>query len=233
LGRYEDAAQDFLTVIERDHKRRFQYVFTGLARVLQDKEDAVPGGWVNTGFVWRVADSHHRELALKPPLPPAAEDDLSDSDKDELETKKDHDYLLEDEALDESLDDDLVFAVKTEYNARNYVLPSTSRHSTTSRHASGGGRPGIYIEQVCLHTGKLLQRFDSVSEAAKLTGFVYSQLRASMGQVFNGLFWRLGGSRALPTHLFDEEPNPANILLRHPQKRMRARPTQCRGLRWT
>jgi tetratricopeptide (TPR) repeat protein len=45
LGLYEDAAQDFMTVIERDHKRRFQDVFTGLARVLQAKEDAVPGGW--------------------------------------------------------------------------------------------------------------------------------------------------------------------------------------------
>jgi tetratricopeptide (TPR) repeat protein len=45
LGLYEDAAQDFMTVIERDHKRRFQDVFTGLGRVLQAKEDAVPGGW--------------------------------------------------------------------------------------------------------------------------------------------------------------------------------------------
>lgn len=45
LGLYEDAAQDFMTVVERDHKRRFLDVFTGLARVLQAKEDAVPGGW--------------------------------------------------------------------------------------------------------------------------------------------------------------------------------------------
>jgi tetratricopeptide (TPR) repeat protein len=45
LGSYEAAAKDFITVIERDHTRRFQDVFTGLARVLQAKEDAVPGGW--------------------------------------------------------------------------------------------------------------------------------------------------------------------------------------------
>lgn len=45
LGLYDEAAKDFMTVIERDHKRRFQDVFTGLARVLQAKEDAVPGGW--------------------------------------------------------------------------------------------------------------------------------------------------------------------------------------------
>lgn len=45
LGDYSGAGEDFSTVIERDTKRRFQDVFTGLARVLQAKEDAVPGGW--------------------------------------------------------------------------------------------------------------------------------------------------------------------------------------------
>jgi hypothetical protein len=45
LGLYEEAAHDFTTVIARDSKRRFQDVFTGLARVLQTKESVVPGGW--------------------------------------------------------------------------------------------------------------------------------------------------------------------------------------------
>ena len=45
LGQYEAAAQDFSLVIAKDEKRRFQDVFTGLARVLQAREDVVPGGW--------------------------------------------------------------------------------------------------------------------------------------------------------------------------------------------
>ena len=45
LGQYEGAAQDFMLVIEKDTSRRFQDVFTGLARVLQTRENVVPGGW--------------------------------------------------------------------------------------------------------------------------------------------------------------------------------------------
>mmetsp|Transcript_24809 Transcript_24809/g.71718 ORF Transcript_24809/g.71718 Transcript_24809/m.71718 type:complete len:530 (-) Transcript_24809:57-1646(-) len=45
LGRYEDAARDFKNVIEWDTKRRFLDSFTGLARVLQAKESALPEGW--------------------------------------------------------------------------------------------------------------------------------------------------------------------------------------------
>lgn len=45
LGEYKDAAQDFLQVMERDTARRFQDVYTGLSKILQAKESAVPGGW--------------------------------------------------------------------------------------------------------------------------------------------------------------------------------------------
>ena len=45
LGQYEAAAEDFSLVIAKDQKRRFQDVFTGLARVLQARENVVPGGW--------------------------------------------------------------------------------------------------------------------------------------------------------------------------------------------
>jgi len=45
LGKYSEAARDFISVIEMDTKRRFLDCFTGLARVLQTKEDASPTGW--------------------------------------------------------------------------------------------------------------------------------------------------------------------------------------------
>ncbi|KAL3911051.1 MAG: hypothetical protein SGILL_007436 [Bacillariaceae sp.] len=45
VGNYEGAAQDFWTVIQNDTPGRFLDVFTGLARVLQAKESAVPQGW--------------------------------------------------------------------------------------------------------------------------------------------------------------------------------------------
>jgi hypothetical protein len=45
LGDYSKAATDMATVIEKDVSRRFLDVFTGLARVLQAKEDALPEGW--------------------------------------------------------------------------------------------------------------------------------------------------------------------------------------------
>jgi hypothetical protein len=45
LGKYQEAASDFVFVIERDSKRRFLDTFTGLARVLQTREGASPNGW--------------------------------------------------------------------------------------------------------------------------------------------------------------------------------------------
>ena len=45
LGRYEDAATDFMDVIQHDKRRMFFDAFTGLARVLAAKEDATEEGW--------------------------------------------------------------------------------------------------------------------------------------------------------------------------------------------
>jgi tetratricopeptide (TPR) repeat protein len=45
LGKYEEAATDFEMTIEKDSKRRFMDVFTGLARVLQAREGASTRGW--------------------------------------------------------------------------------------------------------------------------------------------------------------------------------------------
>jgi tetratricopeptide (TPR) repeat protein len=45
LGEYERASHDFLQVIENDNHRLFIDSFSGIARVLEAKEDAVPGGW--------------------------------------------------------------------------------------------------------------------------------------------------------------------------------------------
>ena len=49
LGRYKEAATDFMTVIQHDTSRFFTDAFTGLARVLATKEDALPEGW--TGVI--------------------------------------------------------------------------------------------------------------------------------------------------------------------------------------
>ncbi|KAG7365207.1 sulfotransferase [Nitzschia inconspicua] len=45
VGDYEGAGQDFTICIENDVAGRFLDVYTGLARVLQAKESAVPQGW--------------------------------------------------------------------------------------------------------------------------------------------------------------------------------------------
>ena len=45
LGEFEAAAQDLTVVMEKDRPGRFLDVFTGLARILQAREKAVPGGW--------------------------------------------------------------------------------------------------------------------------------------------------------------------------------------------
>lgn len=48
LGKYDEAGRDFLQVINRNnhhHRSMFIDCFTGIARILEAKEDAVPGGW--------------------------------------------------------------------------------------------------------------------------------------------------------------------------------------------
>lgn len=45
LGNFELAGKDFVTVLEHDKMRMFKDAFTGLAKVLVAKEDAVPVGW--------------------------------------------------------------------------------------------------------------------------------------------------------------------------------------------
>jgi len=45
LGDYSAAAADLSAVMHNDSSRRFQDVFTGLARILQAKESSVPEGW--------------------------------------------------------------------------------------------------------------------------------------------------------------------------------------------
>lgn len=45
LGKYKQAGEDLLHVIERDESRMFTDAFQGLARILQVQEDYVPGGW--------------------------------------------------------------------------------------------------------------------------------------------------------------------------------------------
>lgn len=45
LGKLEEASQDYLVVIQHDAHRLFIDAFTGMERVLEAKEDVVPGGW--------------------------------------------------------------------------------------------------------------------------------------------------------------------------------------------
>jgi len=45
LGQYKEAGVDFQTVLEHDKQRMFNDVFTGMAKLLSAKEDAVPSGW--------------------------------------------------------------------------------------------------------------------------------------------------------------------------------------------
>jgi hypothetical protein len=45
LGLYEAAGADYLQVIQSDDERYFTDAFTGMARILEAKENAVPGGW--------------------------------------------------------------------------------------------------------------------------------------------------------------------------------------------
>lgn len=45
LGKFEDAGKDFTKVVENDKEKRFLDVYTGLGRILQANESAVPSGW--------------------------------------------------------------------------------------------------------------------------------------------------------------------------------------------
>jgi hypothetical protein len=153
-----------------------------------------------------VACDSGKESEYDIPSDDHSPDDSWDDDSVPEREKENLDLPSGDEALDKASDDS-VFFVEGKSNARKYVRSSMSRPP---------GRPGMKIEQMCLQTGKLLQRFDSVSEAAKRTGFTYSKIRASMGQVSDGFFWRVEGSTALPSDL--EEPTPANVLQATSQK---------------
>jgi tetratricopeptide (TPR) repeat protein len=62
LGRYEQAAKDFLACIKRDRMRLFNDAFTGMERILEAQEDAVPGGW-NT--ITTILDSLIPQLESK------------------------------------------------------------------------------------------------------------------------------------------------------------------------
>mmetsp|Transcript_31941 Transcript_31941/g.70193 ORF Transcript_31941/g.70193 Transcript_31941/m.70193 type:complete len:603 (-) Transcript_31941:11-1819(-) len=45
LGRYEEAAQNYLRVLELDEQRLFVDVYTGLGKILVANEESVEGGW--------------------------------------------------------------------------------------------------------------------------------------------------------------------------------------------
>lgn len=45
LGQYAEAGADYLHVIQKDEQHFFPDAFTGIARILETKEEAVPGGW--------------------------------------------------------------------------------------------------------------------------------------------------------------------------------------------
>lgn len=64
LGRYEEAAKDFAEVIEMDTQRLFIDAFTGLARVLEAKEEVVEGGWDTVvdpiNQLLSILSSHHQ-----------------------------------------------------------------------------------------------------------------------------------------------------------------------------
>lgn len=62
LGRYEQAATDFLGVIKRDRVRLFNDAFTGMERILEAQEGVVPGGW---GTIVTILDQLIPQLESK------------------------------------------------------------------------------------------------------------------------------------------------------------------------
>jgi hypothetical protein len=67
----------------------------------------------------------------------------------------------------------------------------------------------LNVEQVCLATGKVLQRLDSWKELSKLTGLKRKEVQKAIGNVYQGFFWRAAGSIDLPPHT----PPPASMPL--------------------
>jgi hypothetical protein len=166
------------------------------------------------GFEWRYTNSRTVSKTTKPELHGSQPSTVSSKPSPYKETptkilkqlRAPSDLPSGHEALSSS---DAVF--KGESTTRKDVRPSASPPPT-----SRNSFCKIPIEQVCLQTGKWLQRFDSIAEASKLTGFVFSHDRMGMGRVSNGFFWRVEGSTALPSHL--KELNPSNVLLGITQK---------------
>jgi hypothetical protein len=66
----------------------------------------------------------------------------------------------------------------------------------------------LKVELLCLETGKVLRLFDSLKEASKLTGLTRKHVRMAIGNVYEGFFWRAGGSADLSQH-----PPPALMPL--------------------
>jgi hypothetical protein len=176
----------------------------------------------SAGFVWRYTNFRTVSRTTKPE--PTGSQPSTVSSKPSLKKQvptKTHKHIRApfdlssgNEVLDESSSDvDSVFAVEGESTTHKHVRPSASQPPTSR---NSGGRSGTKIEQVCLQTGKGLQRFDSIAEAARLTGLVFSHHRMGMGRVSNGFFCRVEGSTALPSHL--KEPNPSNVSLDITQK---------------
>jgi tetratricopeptide (TPR) repeat protein len=61
LGQYKEAGEDFQICLENDKNRMFNDVFTGMAKVLSAKEEAVPSGW---GPMIEILDSLIPQLEM-------------------------------------------------------------------------------------------------------------------------------------------------------------------------
>jgi len=62
LGKYKEAAEDYVSTLALDKSRIFADAFTGLAKVLTAKEEVVPGGW-NT--LVSILNEHIPNVLLK------------------------------------------------------------------------------------------------------------------------------------------------------------------------
>lgn len=78
LGKYEQAGHDFLDVIRRDSRHLFLDAFTGLARILEAKEDVVPEGWDSIiPTVEVLIRSLEQQLELQPQIKQMVADALN------------------------------------------------------------------------------------------------------------------------------------------------------------
>jgi tetratricopeptide (TPR) repeat protein len=67
LGKYAEAASDYLQVIHRDSRRLFIDAFTGLARILEVKEDSVPDGWNSVlDSIENLVATFEQQLSIQP-----------------------------------------------------------------------------------------------------------------------------------------------------------------------